>query len=71
MGALMRGTPYGLALIPNRDCNEREGDFLGRCIVCGIDSSDGARRAASVAAQIAHDLNSRVILAQVRIERSS
>ena len=36
-----------------------------RCIVCGIDDSDGARRAARVADELARDLGARLVLVHV------
>jgi len=38
---------------------------MSNCIVCGIDNSSGARRAASVAARLARDLQSRALLIHV------
>jgi nucleotide-binding universal stress UspA family protein len=38
---------------------------MGACIVCGIDDSSGAVRAASVAARLARDLGSRALLVHV------
>jgi nucleotide-binding universal stress UspA family protein len=38
---------------------------MGTCIVCGIDDSSGAVRAASVAARLARDLSSRALLVHV------
>jgi nucleotide-binding universal stress UspA family protein len=38
---------------------------MTRCIVCGVDESSGSRRAASVAARLARDLDSRVVLIHV------
>jgi nucleotide-binding universal stress UspA family protein len=38
---------------------------MGACIVCAIDDSSGAVRAASVAARLARDLGSRALLVHV------
>jgi hypothetical protein len=38
---------------------------MTRCIVCGIDETTGSRHAASIAARLARDLDSRALLVHV------
>src|SRR5919109_3538398 len=50
---------------PGQAGEARRGDAMSATIVCGIDGSSDAQRAASVAARLARDLGSRALLVHV------